>query len=275
MAEEVKRLNSTVQTRSKLFALSGNRCAFPGCPHPIVGESKNLLAEICHIEGAKKGSERFNARQTNEQRRAFKNLILLCPTHHVVTNDVGIYTVDVMWRLKADHEKSATGVPIDPRMEESFIDHNVVSDKLPDNLKQLDLSYCEIPFFQKVNRLLDRIAGLPQRTRSLYAYALVYAIPGDLYLCVNPLELSLRLRQSREDLDAHFGILEQVDLVTSWEEDEGKNEHRISGRRYYFRGLDRDDNGIYFLYLMRKRFFGETEMLVDIIENLNFPLLDQ
>jgi ribosomal protein L15E len=40
---------------------------------------------------------------TNDQRRRYDNLILLCPNHHVITNDENIYTVAVLKKMKSDH----------------------------------------------------------------------------------------------------------------------------------------------------------------------------
>jgi hypothetical protein len=37
------------QTIKKLFALSGNICAFPGCQSPIVESAGTVTGEICHI----------------------------------------------------------------------------------------------------------------------------------------------------------------------------------------------------------------------------------
>ena len=38
-------------TVKRLFAVSGNRCAFPGCTLPLVDQaSSEVLGEICHIQ---------------------------------------------------------------------------------------------------------------------------------------------------------------------------------------------------------------------------------
>jgi hypothetical protein len=63
-----------------------------------------FIGQLCHIEAAEKGGERFNAGMTNEERRAASNLMLMCYEHHKVTDDVAKYPVDVMRRLKRDHE---------------------------------------------------------------------------------------------------------------------------------------------------------------------------
>ena len=83
---------------------SKNKCAFPGCDHPILTETGEYIAELCHIEAAEPGGERYNPEQSDEERRAYDNLLFLCHGHHVATNDVDSYPVARMRELKAKHE---------------------------------------------------------------------------------------------------------------------------------------------------------------------------
>jgi|GEM_PF-998109 len=99
-----KRKQPAPATIKKLFALSGNLCAFPECPDHIVNTDGSLIGQICHIEAAEKGGERYNPQQTDEERAQFENLILLCANHHIVTNNEEIYTVAVLREMKAQHE---------------------------------------------------------------------------------------------------------------------------------------------------------------------------
>jgi hypothetical protein len=41
---------------------------------------------------------------TNEQRRAFTNLMLMCHDHHVITDDVKKFSVAKLQKMKAEHE---------------------------------------------------------------------------------------------------------------------------------------------------------------------------
>jgi hypothetical protein len=99
----MSRLPPTPATIKQLFALSGNLCAFPGCNQQIIQDGM-VVGQICHIEAAELGGERFNPNQTDEERRSFDNLILLCSIHHTITNDVVKYPVEVLQKMKADHE---------------------------------------------------------------------------------------------------------------------------------------------------------------------------
>ena len=108
---QVARLKITTPTLKRLFSLSGNRCAFPECSEPICDQSGTLFADICHIEAANEGGERYNASMTDEQRRDFANLFLLCKKHHTVTNDVILYPVALLRDMKAQHEAKAASHP--------------------------------------------------------------------------------------------------------------------------------------------------------------------
>ncbi len=90
----MSRLKILESTIKKLFALSGNICAFPNCTQALVNENEDLIGEICHIEAAEEGGPRFNKNKTDEERRSFENLIILCPTHHEVTHNSTIYPVE-------------------------------------------------------------------------------------------------------------------------------------------------------------------------------------
>jgi hypothetical protein len=65
------------------------------------------FSNICHIEDANPTthkSDRYNPTMTNKQRADYKNLILLCPNHHIETNDPVKYSVKVLQKMKRDHE---------------------------------------------------------------------------------------------------------------------------------------------------------------------------
>lgn len=99
------RLDPTPKTKMRLYALSGNQCAFPDCDVTFVSsENDSNISNICHIESAEVGGERYNPNSNDEERRSFENLILLCPNHHKVTDNVQKYTVEALREMKRIHE---------------------------------------------------------------------------------------------------------------------------------------------------------------------------
>ena len=94
----------TDKTLKRLFGLSGNICAFPGCNKRLVNQSNAKESNICHIEAANEGGERYRESMTDEERGDYPNLILLCVQHHDETNDVEKYPVEVLREMKLNHE---------------------------------------------------------------------------------------------------------------------------------------------------------------------------
>jgi len=99
------RLEIKPTTIKKLFSLSGNICAFPDCTQKLVDKSDRIIGVVCHIEAAEKRGQRYNPKQTDEERRSFNNLIIFCPTHHRVTDDESIYTTERLKEMKVEHER--------------------------------------------------------------------------------------------------------------------------------------------------------------------------
>jgi hypothetical protein len=104
MRETPKRLKPDFRTFRELFLKSGNLCAFPGCTALMMNEGGVFIGQLCHIEAAEPGGERFNPDMTNEQRRSASNLMLMCYPHHRETNDVTKYAVADLKKMKAAHE---------------------------------------------------------------------------------------------------------------------------------------------------------------------------
>jgi hypothetical protein len=96
------------KTVKQLFAMSGNVCAYPGCQLPIVEGSGTITGEICHIRARHAGGPRFDPEQSEEDRHAFGNLILLCRHHHkVIDSEPEVYTIDALTEIKSIHESIA------------------------------------------------------------------------------------------------------------------------------------------------------------------------
>lgn len=96
----------TKATVARLYGLSGNRCAFPGCTTRIV-QGDTMVGAICHIRAASPQGPRYAEGQTDQERHGIANLMLLCANHHrIIDNDIKSYPVDVLEKMKADHQAS-------------------------------------------------------------------------------------------------------------------------------------------------------------------------
>jgi len=94
----------------KLYARSGNSCAFPDCRQPLVPEAAGydqvVLGEAAHIVGEAPGGPRGASALTLEQRNLAANRILLCARHHQLVDAMSAqYTVERLHAMKADHER--------------------------------------------------------------------------------------------------------------------------------------------------------------------------
>jgi hypothetical protein len=93
-------------TAKQLFALSGNRCSFPGCGRQIVDPATgDLQGAITHINAVSPGGPRYDPTQTDEQRQRVENLILLCHDHHAeIDRNTDSYSVEFLRGVKAANE---------------------------------------------------------------------------------------------------------------------------------------------------------------------------
>lgn len=100
----MSRLSIKTQTLRNLAIKSKNQCAFPGCSHPILNSFDDYIAELCHIEAAEPGGQRYNPGQSDEDRRSIENLLFMCHAHHKETDNVVVYTVARLREIKKQHE---------------------------------------------------------------------------------------------------------------------------------------------------------------------------
>lgn len=271
--ENPKRLNPTWDTRRQLFVLSMNRCAFPGCTHNIIDQYGYFIGEICHIEAANAGGERFNPNQSNEERRHISNLVLMCPTHHKLTDNVNIYSVAALKKIKADHESKSFYNEKMESLSNAFADSSIGElPCLPKNLEALEMSDFErnsSTFYNDSICLIRTISNLPRLTRSFYGHALLRSFTDNLSIGFDPRELETRLGINSNMIFHHASILERAGLLS--ELDKENYPQRLN---YWLTTFDREDNQKWLLQLIIKRFSCSPQELLDIFENLNFARLE-
>ncbi len=214
MNEKVKRLAPTQEVLRELFLKSGNRCAFPGCHNLMMNERGDFIGQICHIEAAEEGGERFNPNMTNEERRSFDNLMLMCYEHHIVTNNVAEYPVSKLKKMKKDHEDKFSGII--QKMRNSIEDYGVTDNfteskicrKLSDVMKYGCSDEENMENSQALNRILYKIIDVPIETRFLLSIMVSRSFSDRAGGCVVPLHEI----ESATCKDISY-ILQQIDIL--------------------------------------------------------------
>jgi hypothetical protein len=104
----------SLPTKQALELRANSRCSFRGCPQITSGpseesaESINRTGVAAHIHGAAsgRGSRRYLASMTREDRRHISNGIWLCTTHaDLIDGDATTYTADDLKKMKKEHEE--------------------------------------------------------------------------------------------------------------------------------------------------------------------------
>jgi hypothetical protein len=115
----------TIQTLKKLFALSGNVCAFPGCSSPVVDTDMDVVVgDICHIKGRSKNGPRYDPDQTDEERNGYENLLVMCVAHNRIVDGRKtrhLYSVELLQEFKRNHEALYHGTVVDDALLDTFV----------------------------------------------------------------------------------------------------------------------------------------------------------
>jgi hypothetical protein len=272
---EPQRLGIKRETLRRLYLHSGNRCAFPKCKETMMDEDGNFVGEICHIEAAKTGGDRFRADMTDEERRSFKNLLLLCHRHHVVTNNVEKYPVATLQEMKAVHELKFA--QIEEKMIATILDESLEAETSDatsligllgpaDENRPLEI--------KRANKYGARLRELPIETRRFLSIAVRRAyeqavrerdLGGMGNSTVNPIEVQKATRLSNEEMREQVRILEEHGLASVDEDDgSGRWTMYIYGQKSWTR-LPED-----IARFCKEHAIAQDEVFVD----LRFDLLD-
>jgi hypothetical protein len=85
-AEEQRVRSLSTAARQRLYAAFAGRCAFQGCPYQTQLPDGIAILEIAHIVALTPGGPRYSPPAAPGQANDESNLILLCPTHHVLVD---------------------------------------------------------------------------------------------------------------------------------------------------------------------------------------------
>jgi hypothetical protein len=104
------RMSISVQDRKRLWGRAASRCAFPDCRQELIeamtGDRGDVLVgQEAHIIARNADGPRGESDLGASQRDSYENLMLLCARHHIIVdNDLKAYPVEVLLRMKSDHE---------------------------------------------------------------------------------------------------------------------------------------------------------------------------
>jgi hypothetical protein len=275
MAKKAKRLTPKPETLRELFLKSGNQCAFPGCDARMMDKDGVFIGQLCHIEAAEDGGPRFNATMSDEDRRAFGNLMLMCYPHHKVTDEVKKYSVKRLQGMKAKHEAKFTNP--EKKILQAIKDQTkAIPIHLPTSLKKMDsvLRWANTKRQRTVRvrllkEMIEKVRRVPIGTRELLA--VIVERSGGRSVRHHEIRDACELRD--EDVYAHVMTLAKYELVQA-DYQEAPNAEISMGSLWTRReDLGCDGDWIFWEDLLAFCEKTGTE-LSEFVINLRFDLLD-
>ncbi|WP_197415198.1 hypothetical protein [Mycobacterium sp. M26] len=247
-----------------------------------MGPDGVLHGEIAHIEGALPDSCRFNVSMTNEERRAYDNLLIMCENHHTTIDDpdVGekIWPVDRLQRLKKDHEAIYTSVPDQLRRQVGDISEGVTYTPANNGLVVLEplglgedeqAESCE-----QINQFAERLTRVPEDARSLLAVIVDRGdevpanwAPWEPEFSVPAEALHSYVDCGPRELRRHIEVLEHCSLMRF-------EDHVFDGPPVYVVGNCLPGSGWQLLQDIRRAVDGDRATLRRIFCHLDFTALD-
>lgn len=168
-----------------LWSRSGGLCCYPDCGVICVLEATDLdlsttIGQGAHIEAASDAGPRANPLLTPQERNAYPNLILLCPTHHRLADArESTYTVDMLRDWKARGESTILTALAQAMTRITFVELETVTRALVNNTSQSSEGFSLVPPRDKMNR-----NGLTPETDRLFGIGLVQSKQVEEYVAV-------------------------------------------------------------------------------------------
>ena len=166
--------NYTRADRNLLWAHSGGLCGFPECRVICVLQANDndpsaTIGQIAHIEANSDSGPRANPNLPHQDRNLYENLILLCPTHHVLVDaQASTYTIEMLRTWKTAQKARYYDVLTQAMPEITFAELEAITNVLV-NGEQLPLSpFTVIPPQDKIIR-----NGLTEQSSRLFKTGLL------------------------------------------------------------------------------------------------------
>lgn len=195
-------------TLRRLYAVSGNVCSWPTCKHPIFDEEGRYVSELCHIEAAEKGGERYREEMSDDERANFENLLFLCHEHHVATDDVAEWTVAKLKRLKDEHESKFADARLFGQVAKQFLDFTAMNPAKTGGAYERFRTFLRLAEDEEVATWVDeyaaRLAKVDRPQRALLCIIVRSLLDG----AVTHDELVMKTRSTRD------AIATQIDLLS-------------------------------------------------------------
>ena len=278
------RLNIKESTKRTLLLRSANQCAFPSCDTELLNSLGQYVGNFCHIEAAEELGERFNPDQDDEQRRSYENLILLCSNHHKITNDVKMYKVETLQKMKKDHEEKIhlKGTQLSQDRIEKII--NASYDETinyPQNLLAIKSSLDQYFIEDELADLVARaqlyftcFKKVPLATRRFFAHILLISTSKDHWSEIDLRIVPSHLNVTFSTADTHYRILQNASLISEQMTDD--DQHPVYAYRLF---LEYGGTGqIGWLLQCIRDYYKDNDRekeFVELVAELNFNLLDE
>lgn len=109
----IEHRHPTTTTQKHVLAASGNECAFPGCSRLIFDLThETLIGTIAHIRARCENGPRFDPAQSEDENRAFGNLVAMCAEHSKIIDGPkrSDFSVETLTTWKKEHEQGIANI---------------------------------------------------------------------------------------------------------------------------------------------------------------------
>ncbi|MGV2967159.1 hypothetical protein [Paenibacillus sp. AGC30] len=234
----------------------------------------DFIGEVCHIEAAETGGQRFNPKQSNEDRRAFSNLMLMCHACHKKTDNVKKYTVEILQKMKRDHEKKFSDIV--SKLQNSISDLTTLQDysytlsckRINESLNwKLDSTQLK-DMCDEINQWVERLRKLSPDTRNVFSIMIDRSTLNSWdqpQVIIH--EIAKVTDLDFEGMKEHYDLLYKYNFISKAEREEEDNTVVVTIKPFILTGWP--------FWIDLKKFCDvENINLNEIVGEMNFGLLD-